>query len=44
MPIIPLNNFFIIKIFDGVIKKKNLDYIFFFYFYIVGVIEIDNHS
>jgi len=30
-----------IKIVVGVIKKKNLDYIFF---YIVDVIEIDNHG
>ena len=29
IPIIPLNNFFYNKIVVGVIKKKNLDYIFF---------------
>jgi len=39
--IIFLNNFSIIKIIFGVIKKKIKLY---FFCYIVGVIEIDNHG
>jgi len=40
IPIIPLNNFSIIKIVVGFIKKYRL-YIFC---YIIGVIEINNHD